>query len=48
MVPLVRYTTVAGMPLADLMEAETIQGIVKRTRDGGAEIVKFLKTGIAY
>lgn len=48
MVPLVRYTAVAGMPLADLMEAETIQGIVKRTREGGAEIVKFLKTGSAY
>ncbi|HEV2350783.1 MAG TPA: malate dehydrogenase [Terriglobia bacterium] len=48
MVPLVRYTTVAGMPLADLMDAETIQAIVKRTRDGGAEIVKFLKTGSAY
>ena len=48
MVPLVRYTSVAGMPLTDLLDAETIQGIVKRTRDGGAEIVKYLKTGSAY
>jgi malate dehydrogenase len=48
MVPLVRYTTVAGMPLADFLDAETIQAIVKRTRDGGAEIVKYLKTGSAF
>jgi malate dehydrogenase len=48
MVPLVRYTSVAGIPLADLMDAETIQRLVKRTRDGGAEIVKYLKTGSAY
>jgi malate dehydrogenase len=48
MVPLVRYTSVAGIPLADLMDFETIQRLVKRTRDGGAEIVKLLKTGSAY
>jgi len=48
MVPLVRYTSVAGIPLTDLLDAETIQGLVKRTRDGGAEIVKYLKSGSAY
>jgi malate dehydrogenase len=48
MVPLVRYTSVAGIPLADLLDADTIQGLVKRTRDGGAEIVKYLKAGSAY
>jgi len=48
MVPLVRYTSVAGIPLTDLMDTETIERIVKRTRDGGAEIVKYLKTGSAY
>jgi malate dehydrogenase len=48
MVPLVRYTSVAGIPLTDLMDAEAIARIVKRTRDGGAEIVKYLKTGSAY
>jgi len=48
MVPLVRYSSVAGIPLTDLMDAETLQRIVKRTRDGGAEIVKYLKSGSAY
>jgi malate dehydrogenase len=48
MVPLVRYSSVAGIPLTDLLDAESINGIVKRTRDGGAEIVKYLKTGSAY
>ncbi len=48
MVPLVRYTNVAGLPLTELMDAEKIQAIVKRTRQGGAEIVKYLKTGSAY
>ncbi|HXW15563.1 MAG TPA: malate dehydrogenase [Terriglobia bacterium] len=48
MVPLVRYTSVAGIPLSDLLDAETIQILVKRTRDGGAEIVKYLKSGSAY
>lgn len=48
MVPLVRYTTVAGIPIVDLLDAPTLQRIVQRTRDGGAEIVKLLKTGSAY
>lgn len=48
MVPLARYSNVAGIPLTDLLDAETIDRIVKRTRDGGAEIVKYLKTGSAY
>jgi malate dehydrogenase len=48
MVPLVRYSSVAGIPLTDLMDAETLQKIVKRTRDGGAEIVRYLKSGSAY
>ena len=48
MVPLVRYSSVAGIPLTDLLDADTLQQIVKRTRDGGAEIVKYLKTGSAY
>jgi malate dehydrogenase len=48
MVPLVRYTSVAGIPLTELMTAEKIDKLVKRTRDGGAEIVSLLKTGSAY
>ena len=48
MVPLVQYTSVAGIPLTDLMDAKTIQAIVKRTREGGAEIVKYLKSGSAF
>jgi len=48
MVPLVRYSSVAGIPLTDLLDADTVQQIVKRTRDGGAEIVKYLKSGSAY
>ena len=48
MVPLVRYTSVAGIPITDLLDAATIERLVKRTRDGGAEIVKYLKTGSAY
>jgi malate dehydrogenase len=48
MVPLVRYSNVAGIPLADLMDADTLQQIVKRTQNGGAEIVKYLKSGSAY
>jgi malate dehydrogenase len=39
---------VAGLPLTDLLDQETIDRLVKRTRDGGAEIVKYLKTGSAY
>ncbi len=48
MVPLVRYTSVGGIPLADLMDQETIDRLVKRTAGGGGEIVKYLKTGSAY
>ncbi len=53
MVPLVRYSTVAGIPVPDLIKMgwstqEKIDKIVQRTRDGGAEIVSLLKTGSAY
>jgi malate dehydrogenase len=48
MVPLPRYSTVAGIPLPDLMPKDTIDQIVKRTANGGAEIVSLLKTGSAY
>ena len=48
MVPLPRYSTVAGIPITDLMDKETIDRLVDRTRNGGAEIVKHLKTGSAY
>ncbi|MGD0777500.1 MAG: malate dehydrogenase [Candidatus Solibacter sp.] len=48
MVPLVRYSSVAGIPLTDLVDADALQQIVKRTREGGAEIVKYLKSGSAY
>ena len=53
MVPLVRYSTVAGIPLPDLIKMgwtskEKIDAIVQRTRDGGAEIVNLLKTGSAF
>ncbi len=48
MVPLVHHTAVSGIPLSELLDAEAIQRLVKRTRDGGAEIVKYLKTGSAY
>src|SRR5690606_28250463 len=53
MVPLTRYSTVAGIPLPDLVKMgwtsqEKLDGIVQRTRDGGAEIVGLLKTGSAY
>ncbi|MGA3212054.1 MAG: malate dehydrogenase [Terriglobales bacterium] len=48
MVPLPRYSTVAGIPLPELMSKETIDRLVQRTRDGGAEIVKLLKTGSAF
>ena len=48
MVPMVRHTTVAGIPVAELLDDAVIQRLVKRTRDGGAEIVKYLKTGSAY
>ena len=48
MVPLVRYSTVAGIPISELMDQVTLDRLVKRTRDGGIEIVNFLKTGSAY
>jgi malate dehydrogenase len=48
MVPLARYSTVAGIPLPELLPKETIEAIVTRTRKGGAEIVNLLKTGSAY
>ena len=48
MVPLPRYSTVAGIPITELMDKVTIERLVQRTRDGGAEIVKYLKTGSAY
>ena len=48
MVPLPRYSTVAGIPITELMDGPTLARLVQRTRDGGAEIVKYLKTGSAY
>lgn len=48
MVPLVRFTNVAGIPITELIDADTLEKIVDRTRNGGAEIVKYLKTGSAY
>jgi malate dehydrogenase len=48
MVPLVSYTTVSGIPVAQLMDRAKLDAIVTRTRNGGAEIVGFLKTGSAY
>ncbi len=48
MVPLPRLTTVGGLPLTELLSADKIEAIVQRTRDGGAEIVKLLKTGSAF
>jgi malate dehydrogenase len=48
MVPLARYSTVAGIPLPDLLPPDRIAAIVDRTRKGGAEIVNLLKTGSAY
>ncbi|HJS42148.1 MAG TPA: malate dehydrogenase [Gemmatimonadales bacterium] len=48
MVPLVSYTTVSGIPITQLLDKATLDKIVERTRNGGAEIVAFLKTGSAY
>jgi malate dehydrogenase len=48
MVPLARYSTVAGIPITELIEAGRLEQLIQRTRDGGAEIVKYLKTGSAY
>ena len=48
MVPLISYTTVSGIPITQLMARDVLDKIVDRTRNGGAEIVAFLKTGSAY
>ena len=48
MVPLVRLSSVAGIPLTDLIPADRLAAIVDRTKNGGAEIVKYLKTGSAF
>ncbi|MBC7106249.1 MAG: malate dehydrogenase [Firmicutes bacterium] len=48
MVPLVRYTTVGGIPVTQLLPAERIAALVERTRKGGGEIVALLKTGSAF
>jgi malate dehydrogenase len=48
MVPLPRYTSVAGFPLTELLDGPTIEALVDRTRKGGAEIVSYLKRGSAY
>ncbi len=48
MVPLSRYSSVAGIPITELIAPERLEAMVQRTRDGGAEIVKYLKTGSAY
>src|SRR5213079_3668929 len=48
MVPLISYTSVSGIPVTQLMDRAKLDAIVDRTRNGGAEIVKHLKTGSAY
>jgi malate dehydrogenase len=48
MVPLITYTNVSGIPITQLLDRKTLDAIVDRTRNGGAEIVKHLKTGSAY
>ncbi|HYU01721.1 MAG TPA: malate dehydrogenase, partial [Gemmatimonadales bacterium] len=48
MVPLVSYTTVSGIPVSQLLDKAKLDQIVERTRNGGAEIVGYLKTGSAY
>jgi malate dehydrogenase len=48
MVPLISYTSVSGIPVTQLLDRKTLDEIVDRTRNGGAEIVKYLKTGSAY
>ena len=48
MVPLRRYTSVGGIPITELLDAPTVERLVQRTREGGAEIVGLLKTGSAY
>jgi len=48
MVPITRYTTVAGVPITELMKPDRVEALVQRTRTGGAEIINLLKTGSAY
>jgi malate dehydrogenase len=48
MVPLISYTTVSGIPVTQLIDRSKLDAIVDRTRNGGGEIVKYLKTGSAY
>lgn len=48
MVPITRLSNVSGIPLTELLDPSTLDRLVQRTRDGGAEIVKYLKTGSAY
>jgi malate dehydrogenase len=48
MVPLPRYSTVAGIPITELLAKDRIDALVERTRNGGAEVIKLLKTGSAY
>ncbi len=48
MVPMPRFTTVKGVPITEILSAEKIGSLIERTRNGGAEIVAFLKTGSAY
>jgi malate dehydrogenase len=48
MVPLARYSTVAGIPITELIAPDRLEALIQRTRDGGAEIVKLLKTGSAF
>jgi malate dehydrogenase len=48
MVPLPRYSTVAGIPITELLPKERVEAIVQRTRDGGVEVVNLLKSGSAY
>ncbi len=48
MVPMIRYSTVGGIPISELLPKEKIDSLIQRTREGGAEIVKLLKTGSAF
>jgi malate dehydrogenase len=48
MVPLKRYTSVGGFPIEELLDAETVESLIERTRKGGAEVINYLKTGSAY
>ncbi len=48
MVPITRYTTISGIPISHFLKEDRIEAIVQRTRGGGGEIVKYLKTGSAY